>query len=198
MAAYMRNLFPFLGIAAAQRRVLSREVTAGTPAPSEEELGEIARRCWALDEREYQYFACDYLRRHVKCCSAGFLPVLEGLVVAKSWWDTVDALAHPIGALVHAHSELQVEMDRWIESDDLWLVRVALIHQLDRRERTDTGRLYRYCERRAADADFFVRKAIGWALRQYAKTDPDAVRRFVAQHEAELSGLSKREALKGL
>ena len=198
MAAYMRDQFAFLGIASTRRRELSREVTAGLPVPTEDELAEIACRCWALEQREYQYFACDYVRRHVKRCSAAFLQVLRELVVAKSWWDTVDSLAHAVGALVLAHPELRAEMDRWIDDANLWVVRVALIHQLDMKGRTDTRRLFDYCERRSAETDFFVRKAIGWALRQHAKTDPAAVRAFVEDHGAALSNLSRREAMKGL
>lgn len=196
MAAYMRNQFPFLGITGTERRVLQREALAGTAKPTEVELAEIARCCWAQAEREYQYFACDYVRKHVKRCSPAFLPRLRELVTAKSWWDTVDSLAHAVGVLVLAHSELAVEMDRWIDDENLWVRRVALLHQLDFGAQTDERRLFDHCLRQAGDSDFFVRKAIGWALRQYSKTDPDAVCRFVADHDAALSPLAKREALK--
>lgn len=112
MAAYMRDQFAFLGIASTERRALQREVLAGTPKPSEDEVAEIARRCWALPEREYQYFACDFVRKHAKRCSPALLPTLRELVTAKSWWDTVDSLAHAVGAVVLAHPELTAEMDR--------------------------------------------------------------------------------------
>lgn len=198
MAAYMRDQFPFLGIASTERRALQREVLAGTPKPSEDEVAKIARRCWALPEREYQYFACDYVRKHAERCSPALLPTLRELVTAKSWWDTVDSLAHAVGALVLAHPELAAEMDRWIADEDLWLRRVALLHQLDFGAQTDARRLFDYCARSAGETDFFARKAIGWALRQYSKTDPDAVCRFVAEHDAVLSPLSKREALRAI
>lgn len=119
-------------------------------------------------------------------------------MTAKSWWDTVDSLAHAVGALVLAHPELAAEMDRWIADEDLWLRRVALLHQLDFGAQTDARRLFDYCARSAGETDFFARKAIGWALRQYSKTDPDAVCRFVAEHDAVLSPLSKREALRAI
>ena len=93
---------------------------------------------------------------------------------------------------------LRAIVDQWIDDDNLWLIRSALIHQLFYKDQTDADRLFSYIEHQAAHTDFFVRKAIGWALRQYGRTDPDAVRSFVASHDSELSGLSKREALKHL
>jgi 3-methyladenine DNA glycosylase AlkD len=121
---------------------------------------------------------------------------LRWCVTHKSWWDTVDALAHSVGALVLRHPELQDEMDVWIADDDLWVARVAIIHQLGAKQATDTDRLFGYCTTRASHPDFFIRKAIGWALREYSKTDPDAVRQYVAGMGGKLSSLSRREALK--
>ncbi|MFW6693070.1 DNA alkylation repair protein [Streptomyces sp. MAR4 CNX-425] len=198
-AAYLRGVAPFLGIPAPRRRELSRAVLYGTPRPAEADCAAIALRCWRLPEREYHYFAVDFLRRHVHRCSSGLLPVVRHLVVTTSWWDTVDALAaHVAGGLVAADPALAAAMDEWIEDDDLWVARTALLHQLRFKDATDTGRLFGYCLRRAGHRDFFVRKAVGWCLREYAKTDPAAVRAFVDAHRAELSPLSVREALKHL
>ncbi|MEU5719223.1 DNA alkylation repair protein [Streptomyces sp. NPDC020403] len=196
-AAYMRNVTPFLGIATPRRRALSRTVLAGTAPPDEADCTAIALRCWELPEREYRYFAADYLRRHVGRCSPGFLPVLRHLVSTDPWWDTVDVLAaHVAGPLVAADPGLKRAMDRWAGDDDRWIVRTALLHQLRYRERTDTGRLFGYCLLRADHPDFFVRKAIGWCLREYARTDPEAVRDFVDGARHRLSPLSVREALR--
>jgi 3-methyladenine DNA glycosylase AlkD len=197
-AAYMRDAFPFLGIMTPARRKLSREVLAGTPRPDEADCTAIALRCWALPEREYRYFAVDYLRRHVgRSCSAGFLPTVRHLITTDSWWDTVDPLAaHVVGPLVAADPALPALMDRWIEDDDLWVARTALLHQLTYKSATDPDRLFGYCLRQAAHPDFFIRKAIGWALREYAYTDPDAVYEFVESARDRLSPLSVREALK--
>jgi 3-methyladenine DNA glycosylase AlkD len=198
MAAYMRDQFPFLGIAAPARRDLSRRVLAGLPPPEEAALIAEAQACWALPQREYQYFACDRLRRHAKLLSIGALPAIRDLIVTKPWWDTVDLLAADVvGVLVERHPELVSTMDEWAAGDELWLIRTAILHQLRYGRRTDSERLLRYCAARASHTDFFIRKAIGWALRQYAKTDPDTVRHFVQAH-ATLSGLSVREALKNL
>ncbi|MFI1975402.1 DNA alkylation repair protein [Streptomyces wedmorensis] len=199
MVAYMKGVAPFLGVRTPERRALSRTVLDGTPRPDERDCAAIALRCFALPEREYHYFAVDYLRRHVKRCSSGFLPVARRLVTTVSWWDTVDHLAaHVVGGLVAADSSLAARMDEWIEDDDLWVARTALLHQLRFKDATDVDRLFSYCLRRAADTDFFLRKAIGWSLREYGKTAPAEVRAFVAAHDARLSPLSVREALKNL
>lgn len=198
MRAYMRDQFPFFGIMAPRQRVLAREATAGLPAPTEADLHAVAAACWARDEREFQYFACGYLRRHVKTLTPASLPVLRGLVTTKSWWDTVDALASRVVGPLVAHHGLASTMDEWVADDDLWVARTALLHQLTYKAATDRERLFAYCVRQAGHPDFFMRKAIGWALREYAKTDPDAVRAFVTANGDRLSGLSKREALKNL
>ena len=199
MAAYMKGHFAFLGIPSAPRRALAREAVAGLPTPGEADVAAVASRAWALDAREYQYAAGDYAVRWVRRCSPAFLPVAERLITTKSWWDTVDLLAaNVVGPLVAATPTLRSEVDRWLVSDDLWLARSAILHQLKWKTDTDADWLCAACLARAADTDFFLRKAIGWALREYSKTDAAAVRRFVADHDAELSGLSKREALKWL
>ncbi|MCK1819039.1 DNA alkylation repair protein [Streptomyces sp. XM83C] len=199
MRAYMKDVSPFLGIPTPERRALSRTVLAGTPRPDETDLTAIALRCWALPEREYHYFAVDFLRRHASRCTSAFLPVVRHLLTTVPWWDTVDLLAaHVVGPLVAADPALTAVMDAWIAGDDLWLVRAALLHQLRYKEHTDTERLFEYCRRRSAHPDFFVRKAIGWALREYAKTDPHAVRAFVDAERSRFAPLTVREALKNI
>ncbi|MFI6275629.1 DNA alkylation repair protein [Streptomyces sp. NPDC050988] len=199
MRAYMKDIAPFLGLTTPDRRVLSRTVLDGTHRPNEADCTAVALRCWRLPEREYQYFAVDYLRRHVRRLSSGFLPVARHLVSAVPWWDTVDALAaHVVGGLVAADPKLGTDMDSWIEDDDLWVARTALLHQLRYKDTTDTERLFAYCVRQSGHPDFFIRKAIGWCLREYAKTDPQAVRDFVADERDRLSPLSVREALKNV
>ncbi|MEU3661209.1 DNA alkylation repair protein [Streptomyces sp. NPDC032940] len=199
MQAYMKHVAPFLGLTTPVRRALSRTVLDGLPRPDEADRTAIALRCWRLPEREYHYFAVDLLRRHVTYCSSDFLPVVRHLLTTVPWWDTVDLLAaHVVGGLVAADRGLTADMDAWIADDDRWLVRAALLHQLRYRERTDSDRLFGYCRRRSGHPDFFVRKAIGWCLREYAKTDPGAVRAFVAAHERALAPLSVREALRNI
>jgi 3-methyladenine DNA glycosylase AlkD len=195
MAAYMRDQFAFLGIPSPPRREVMREALAGIAQPTAGELAAFALGLWQHPEREYQYCACELLARHAKRLDAGAVVLLETLLTAKSWWDTVDALASNVaGPLVSAHPQLVAVMDTWSASENTWLARTAILHQLGYKARTNPERLFRYCTLRARDSEFFIRKAIGWALREYSKTDADAVRGYVAAHP-ELSGLSKREAL---
>ncbi|UCV20809.1 DNA alkylation repair protein [Ferribacterium limneticum] len=194
MAAYMKGQFAFLGIQTPARRVAAfplMRAFAGNPV-------DAARELWALSEREYQYVAVDLLRRQNKRLAAADLPALEALVQEKSWWDTVDGLTPTIGAIVAREPQLVRRMDALIESPDFWLRRIALLHQLDWKENTDEARLFAYCLHCADEREFFIRKAIGWALRQYARTNPAAVRHFLETNREKLSGLSFREAAKHL
>jgi len=194
MAAYMKGKFAFLGIQTPARRQATLPIMrtfTGNPVGA-------ARELWALPEREYQYVAVDLLRRQNKRLVAIDLPVLEALVQDKSWWDIVDGLAPTIGAIVAREPQQVCRMDALIRAPDFWLRRVALLHQLDWKENTDEPRLFDYCLYCADDREFFIRKAIGWALRQYARTNPVAVRHFLATNRERLSGLSFREAAKHL
>lgn len=199
MRAYMKDVAPFLGIPTPARRALSRTVLAGTPAPTEADCAAIALRCWALPEREYHYFAVDCLRRNAGRCGPGLLPVARHLITTVSWWDTVDPLAaHVVGRLVAADPSLTAAMDAWIADDNLWVVRTALLHQLPHKQRTDAERLFSHCLLQSGHPGFFIRKAIGWALREYAKTDPGAVRAFLARERGRFAPLTEREALKNI
>jgi 3-methyladenine DNA glycosylase AlkD len=196
MAAYMRNQFVFAGVGSTEQNRLARLARVGLGTPTEDDLTELVLALWDRPPREYQQIGAGEVRRNVKYCSAAFVGVVEALITTKSWWDTVDALAvHGAGVLVATHPSLRSEMDRWLASDDLWLRRAALLHQLLWRERTDAAWLFDACRRRAGERDFFIRKAIGWVLREYSKTDPEAVRSFVAANADLLSPLSRREAL---
>jgi 3-methyladenine DNA glycosylase AlkD len=197
MGAYMREQFPFLGIRAPRQTALNRVVLAGVARGSigPADLADVVAACLRMPEREYRYFAIHLLRRHVRACPAEFLGDVRAMILDRPWWDTIDPIAaHVVGPLVAAHPRLLATMDAWARDDDKWLVRTAILHQLGYHDATDTDRLFGYCTDQAGHPDFFVRKAIGWALRQYARTDPDAVRSYVHDHPG-LSGLSKREAL---
>jgi 3-methyladenine DNA glycosylase AlkD len=214
MRAYMRDAFPFLGIKTPRRRQLAKQIVRGLPAPDQQDLRAVALACWAQPAREYQYFAVDWLVKHANRPEPGFLGTIETLVTTRSWWDTVDPLATRVVGPIVARQTASLAreaspggpgkpptavstMDDWAADDNLWLARTALLHQFHYKEKTDTGRLFGYCAALAGHPDFFIRKAIGWALRQYARTDPGAVRTFVAATPT-LSGLSVREAMKHL
>jgi 3-methyladenine DNA glycosylase AlkD len=199
MRAYMRDQFMFLGVPTPQRRAITKRVLEPLGPPGPVDIEFIGPLAWAMEGREVQYAAVDVLARHVRLGRPELLAVVGGLVTTKSWWDTVDALAAKVvGPLVRQHPSLVATLDTWIDGDDLWLARTAILHQLDDKEHTDVERLVRYSLAWAPCTDFFARKAIGWAWRQYARTDPDAVRAFLSEHSAVLSPLTVREAAKHL
>lgn len=197
--AYMRDQFPYHGIPMPALRVIWRGVLAGLERPTEADLREAALACWGRAEREYAYFGCFWLRRHAAVATPELMPTLRTLITTKSWWDTVDTLASDtVGPLVRRYPTLVSTMDKWLVDENLWLARTAILHQLAAKQSTDPDRLFRYCLARADHPDFFIRKAIGWALRQYARTDPDAVRAFLRANGSRLAPLSVREASKHL
>ncbi len=199
MTRYMRDQFPFLGLTSPVLRQAVKPFLASGADADGDELVEAARWCWDQPEREFQYVGTLLLRRWIRALEANHIEDLEYLITTKSWWDTVDSLAAwSVGPLVAANQDLLAVMDQWIEDDNIWLARTAIIHQLSYKDATDGDRLFRYAEARAADTEFFIRKAIGWALRQYARQEPDRVRSFVEQRRDQLSGLTVREALKHL
>lgn len=197
MTSYMRNQFRFLGVTSPKIRIAAKPFLSAGGQAEPDELIEAADHCWAQPEREFQYVGCLLLRKWVKRLEGANLADLERYITTGSWWDTVDSLAAwSVGPLVAANPPLVEVMDQWIDHDNMWLARTAILHQLSYKADTDADRLFAYAERRAEDREFFIRKAIGWALRQHARVQPDEVRSFVAANEDTLSGLSKREALK--
>jgi 3-methyladenine DNA glycosylase AlkD len=199
MARYLRNQFPFLGVPSPILRQAAKPTLAAGRGASGDDLVAFADRCWEQPEREFQAVGALLLRRWIGALEARHIDDLERYLTTRSWWDTVDSLAAwSVGPLVRANPELVEVMDRWIDDDDIWLARTAIIHQLSYKDETDGDRLFRYAEARAGDTEFFIRKAIGWALRQYARTEPDRVRAFVAANRDRLSGLTVREALRHL
>ena len=142
--------------------------------------------------------ATDVLRKTAANLGPGSLPRIRKLIETNSWWDTVDSVAAwTVGPLVFNNPQLASDMDDWIDDENIWVARTAILHQLSFKESTDAARLFAYAQIRATDTEFFIRKAIGWALRQFARVEPDSVREFVAANP-QLSGLTRREAMKHL
>lgn len=197
MKRYLKGRFEFLGVTSPARRAAVADVITGARTWAADDLIDFAERCWARPEREFQYVGADVLKSGHRSLRPGDLAALKHLVSTKSWWDTVDVLASwPVGSIVSRHSGTGATMDEWIDDADFWVARAAILHQLRSKDQTDVDRLFRFALRRASDTEFFVRKAIGWSLRQYAHHDPDAVAQFVATHAGELSNLTHREATK--
>lgn len=181
MGSYLKDQFPFLGVKTPARRAASKPLLSAAQNWTVSEILDVADALMDETEREFAQIAVDLIRSNVKSLKSEHLGRLQTLVQTKPWWDTVDALAvHGVGALVKADRMLQTVMDSWIGDDDIWLARTAILHQLLWKTETDAKRLFHYCDLRGADTEFFIRKALGWALRHYARTDPDAVRAYVA------------------
>lgn len=199
MKAYMRGQFDYLGIPTPMRRAAAAPLLRGFAPARAAELRITAFALWAMREREYQYVAVDLLARHAQALALSDLEWLLELVAAKSWWDSVDSLAKVVGSVVRqAGAAGQRRMDRALRSGDLWVRRIAMLHQLGWREATDMERLFAYALRLGHEQEFFIRKAIGWALRDYAWHDWRAVDAFLKTAGAGLSPLSLREAGKNL
>ena len=198
MAAYLRNQFPFLGIKSPQRRELLKAFLREYGPPALDDTASVAKELWGQTVREHQYNALDILRRQQKKLGPEFVPTLEWLIITKSWWDTVDGLASNIaGPIFAGYPETRATAVRqWRSVENIWLRRTTLLFQLKYKDKTDAPLLFSLIEENLLDKEFFIQKAIGWALREYSKTDETAVREFVAN--TELSPLAEREALKWL
>jgi 3-methyladenine DNA glycosylase AlkD len=200
MAAYMKHHFAFNGIPTPLRRKLVAHIElAAKQELSAAQLLALALLLHQQSAREYHYCALDLLVRCHRKLSATDLPALETLITTHSWWDSVDILAAKIvGPLVKREPSLLTTMDQWAQHPNVWLRRTAILYQLSWKQDTDAARLFAYCLSNAAERDFFIRKAIGWALRQYARAAPQAVLDFVSTHQQQLAPLSVSEALKHL
>lgn len=193
---YMRNQFDFYGLKAPQWMALARQFYQEHGIPQGEDLKTLARFCFEDDYREVQYFAVETVQRALPRQPEDFINLLEELITTKSWWDTVDWLAKLAGAhfLRYPHLTRPVT-ERWMQSGNIWLQRSAMIFQLKYKDRTDAELLFSYILRLNGSKEFFIQKGAGWALREYSKTNPETVRRFV-QENAALAPLTQREALK--
>ncbi|WP_091163613.1 DNA alkylation repair protein [Paenibacillus sp. 1_12] len=196
MMKYMRDQFEFLGLPNPVRTGLTKPWVKKFDGLTEAQLIQVVEELWSLPEREYQYAALSLLEKYKKNSSAGHIDLLEKMIISKSWWDTVDTIAsHLVGAFFLRYPELiSPYTERWIQSDNMWLQRSALLYQLTYKKQTDQERLFSYILLCKDSDEFFIRKAIGWTLRELSKSDEQAVIKFLQQHK--LSPLSHREALK--
>jgi 3-methyladenine DNA glycosylase AlkD len=201
MQAYMKSAMPYLGVTAPQLRQVCRAVFAARPLANFDEWHDSALALWREARyREERYAAIGLTgdRRYRSYQRLDALPLYEEMIVTGAWWDYVDDLAsHRIGPLLALHPDpLRATMLAWSRDANLWKRRTAILSQLSFKTSTDEELLFACIAPNMGEKDFFIRKAIGWALREYSKTQPDTVRRYVREHETELSPLSRREALK--
>ncbi|MDR1186746.1 MAG: DNA alkylation repair protein [Bifidobacteriaceae bacterium] len=197
MKRYMRSQFEFLGLKTPLRRSLERAWLKAARHDQGVDWG-FVEACWAREEREFQYFAVDYLQAVGDRLAPRDLPKLRSLVVRKPWWDTIDGLDRVVGGIVQGFPEAKQTVLEWSLDNDFWLRRIAIDHQLTLGSRTDTALLARIIENNLGQTEFFINKAIGWALRDYSKTDAEFVRAFVEAHREAMAPLSIREASKRL
>ena len=199
MSKYMKGHFYFFGIKNPLRQKIMREWWREQSIKNEYDLKFFISSLWKLDKREFQYVALDFGKRFKRLFTPESIPFIRECVTTKSWWDTVDTVAsHFTGAVVYQYPKTGKVMDKWIDDENMWIRRTAILHQLNFKERTNGDRVFRYCEKRMHESEYFIRKAIGWALRQYSYVDGNAVFQFVKDNKSELSTLSKIEALKAL
>ena len=198
MQAYLKTTEPCLGVRLPEVRRLTRAAASAAPPATAADVDRAAGELWrAAAYREERYAATALTGLPVARGALELLPLHEEMITTGAWWDLVDGVAGRIRDLLLEHpAAMRPVLRDWARSDDRWLRRSAVIAQLGAKDRTDTALLAEVIEVNAADPEFFVRKAIGWALRDLAKSDPDWVRRFLAEHE--LSPLSRREAAKHL
>ncbi|HSL46676.1 MAG TPA: DNA alkylation repair protein [Anaerolineales bacterium] len=196
MKKYMRDQFEYLGIKSPQFKELMKEFIAANGLPPVKDLDVILRDLWSLPQREFQYAANGFLGKSEKELPAKFIKTIEYMLVTKSWWDTVDTISG--GALgVHFKRYPDVRekyLVKWRASDNFWLRRAAILFQLNYKKETDFKLLTDIICENLGSKEFFINKAIGWSLRQYARIDPKAVKEFV--NSTPLHPLSRREAMK--
>lgn len=201
MKAYLLDQFEFLGLPAPVRRQAVKGM-GNVQWQSAADVLAAAELLWQKPQREYRYTAVDLLRKHSARLTVNDLPALQALLLRDAWWETVDGLSAVIAEVLHAAVQQQPNaaeaMDAWLKHPSHWVRRSAMLHQLGWRLDTDTTRLFGYAQQLAHEQEFFIRKAIGWALRDYARWNPVAVTKFLVQYRAHLSGLTLREAAKHL
>ncbi|GLW08442.1 DNA alkylation repair protein [Microtetraspora sp. NBRC 13810] len=201
MRSYMKSALPFLGVQASRRRTALKQVFADHRIDSAPEWRRAVLGIWrdaAYREERYAAIELTGFRFYRPWQTLYTLPMYEEMIVTGAWWDYVDELAvHRVGGLLAAYPEtMRPLMLEWANDADLWKRRTSILCQNRFKERTDLGLLYACIEPSLSDTDFFARKAIGWALREYAKTDADEVVRYI-RHKG-IAGLSRREALKNV
>ena len=198
MAAYMRDVAPFLGIGAPERRRALRQAWKGLNHPSSQELGSAAMSLMELPEREYHYAAYDLIERYRSSADEYFLDgYVTALLTTKPWWDTVDGLVTAAVSPLCRQFDADWLIDEWSESGNRWLIRSAITHQRGWKRETNVNRILHLCNRHWSDGEFFIAKAIGWALRDIAWLDPAAVEEFLADQVGR-NIVAEREALRGL
>lgn len=199
MAKYMKNNFPFFGIKTEKRRSLFKEIWKENKQEVVANAREIALELYSKQEREFHYCAIEILIKGLKGnYKKEDIQLIENLIINNSWWDSVDTIAKYILGeyLLEFPLETKNIIERFSKSEHMWLNRSAILFQLNYKQKTNADFLFSECLKQAHSKEFFIQKAIGWSLREYAKTSPEAVKQFVLKNN--LKPLSTKEALKNI
>lgn len=198
MQAYMKTDTPFYGVQKAGRVPILRQLVTDFPPGTAKEYERMVLALWDLPHREEKYIALGYACRFPDHITPERIPLYRRLIVSGAWWDFVDEVATKLirHLVIEYPSETWSVVDTWIDESDMWLRRTALICQVGAKDATDSVRLFDFALHTAHEKEFFIRKAIGWALREYSKTKPEAVAGFINANASQLSGLSFREGSK--
>lgn len=197
MSNYMRNKFIFLGIPAPKRRLLAKHFLANSNRKKEVDWS-FMMDCFEASEREFQYIALDYLNRQSKFLTINDIPNIKKLIETKSWWDSIDSLDKIVGDIAFKNKDVEKILLEWSINENFWLRRIAIDHQLSYKENTNKKLLATIISNNFNQDEFFINKAIGWALREYSKFNPDWVRNFINENKDNMAKLSVREASKYL
>ena len=195
MSKYMRDMFKYYGIPTPVRKSIYKELLKKEKASSiiDWELLDI---CYDDEYREFQYFVMDYLSLVQKMLTYDDIPKIKRYIKTKQWWDTIDGFDRIIGNIAFSDSRINDLMLKWSKDDDIWVRRIAIDHQLSRKDKTDADLLGQIIVNNLESKEFFINKAIGWSLRDYSKTNPNWVRDFISKHIEKMDKLSIKEASK--
>ena len=197
MSKYMLNKFEYIGIKTPERRKIFKNFFS--KYKNEEKIDwEFVNKCWENKHREFQYVAADYLKNMKDKLTIDDIPKFKQLILKKSWWDTIDNLDMTIGALALKDSNVNKILLEWSLDENIWLRRIAIDHQLLRKEKTNTELLEKILKNNLGQTEFFINKAIGWALRDYSKTNSEWVKNFIEENKENMAKLSIKEASKYL
>lgn len=195
MAKYMRNKFKFYGLSSAERREVYKDFLS-TEKNKKQIDWAFLDQCWEDEHREFQYLVTDYLKKMKTLLTYNDVPKLKQYAKTKQWWDTIDCFDQIIGSIAFKDNRINDLMLAWASDDDFWIRRIAIDHQLGRKEKTNVPLLEQILIKNFGTTEFFINKAIGWSLRDYSKTNPEWVAQFIDKHKDKMSNLSIREGSK--
>ena len=195
MSKYMRNLFKFYGIPTPIRKSLYKDLLKEEKAKKTIDWN-FLDKCYEDNYREFQYLALDYIENMQKFLNYDDVPKLYKYINSKQWWDTIDRFDRIVGNIAFKDDRINDLMLKWSKNEDFWLRRIAIDHQLGRKEKTNTKLLEQILLNNFCSDEFFINKAIGWSLRDYSKTNPDWVKDFLSKYENKMDKVSLKEAYK--